>query len=91
MEPKTYGPLDRPAPEPIHDRKSTHGPWRLQFEAAQALKNVMREHASNQVNDAQMEALEMICLKMSRILTGDPNFADHWEDIAGYALRVVGK
>ena len=33
----------------------------------------------------QMAALYMIQHKISRILSGDPNFADHWHDIGGYA------
>jgi len=31
------------------------------------------------------EALEMIAHKIGRILNGDPNYADSWHDIAGYA------
>ncbi len=27
----------------------------------------------------------MICLKISRIVTGDPEHPDNWHDIAGYA------
>ena len=27
----------------------------------------------------------MIALKLSRILSGQSNFKDHWDDIAGYA------
>jgi hypothetical protein len=34
------------------------------------------------------EALEMIAMKIARILSGNPNFADHWEDIEGYARLV---
>ena len=33
----------------------------------------------------QQEALEMICHKLGRIANGDPNYADSWIDIAGYA------
>jgi len=36
-------------------------------------------------------ALEMISLKLARIICGDPNFADHWDDIAGYAELGKGK
>lgn len=37
----------------------------------------------------QKEALEMIAHKIGRILNGDPNYADSWVDIAGYA-KLVG-
>jgi hypothetical protein len=32
----------------------------------------------------QREALEMFAAKISRILTGDPDYPDNWDDIAGY-------
>jgi len=38
----------------------------------------------------QREALEMIVHKIGRILNGDPNYADSWTDIIGYA-RLVEK
>ena len=34
------------------------------------------------------EALEMIAHKIGRILNGDPEYADSWDDIAGYAQLV---
>jgi hypothetical protein len=37
----------------------------------------------------QREALEMIANKISRILNGNPDFVDSWEDIAGYAILVA--
>lgn len=37
----------------------------------------------------QREALEMIMHKIGRILNGDPDYADSWDDIAGYA-KLVG-
>ncbi len=37
----------------------------------------------------QAEALDMIFHKIGRILNGDPDYADSWDDIAGYA-KLVG-
>ena len=37
------------------------------------------------LSDAQAESLEMIAVKIARILSGDPDFADHWDDVIGYA------
>lgn len=37
----------------------------------------------------QRTGLRQIVHKIARILTGNPDFADHWEDIAGYAEAVV--
>lgn len=39
----------------------------------------------------QKEALEMIAHKIARILNGDPNYADSWVDIAGYATLVADR
>lgn len=34
------------------------------------------------------EALDMIASKLSRVICGDPDTADHWADIGGYAMLV---
>lgn len=37
------------------------------------------------------EALDLIALKMSRIVTGDPEYLDNWLDISGYATLVANR
>lgn len=37
----------------------------------------------------QSDALIMICVKISRIINGDPSYADNWRDISGYAALVA--
>ena len=37
------------------------------------------------------EALEMIAHKIGRVLNGDPDYADSWTDIAGYAKLVADR
>ena len=39
----------------------------------------------------QQEALEMIAHKLGRIANGDPDYADSWVDIAGYAKLVADR
>lgn len=39
----------------------------------------------------QQEALDMIFHKIGRILNGDPDYADSWIDIAGYAKLVADR
>lgn len=39
----------------------------------------------------QQEALDMICHKIGRIVNGDPDYADSWIDIAGYAKLVADR
>jgi hypothetical protein len=45
--------------------------------------------ADRKLEDDQAEALEMIANKIARILNGDPDYADSWTDIAGYATLVA--
>ena len=40
------------------------------------------------LNDVQRQALTVIADKIARILSGDPNYADNWHDIQGYAKLV---
>lgn len=72
----------------LADRQKTHGDFNTHSKISQALKGVVLAHATK-TNDAQDEALEMICHKIARILNGDPNVHDHWHDIAGYATLVA--
>lgn len=37
------------------------------------------------------EGLELIALKMSRIVTGDPEYLDNWDDIGGYAKIIADR
>lgn len=39
----------------------------------------------------QQEALDMIGHKIARIMNGDPDYADSWRDIAGYATLVADR
>jgi hypothetical protein len=55
--------------------------WIEQLTNAQADKTLW----APALNHAQCEALEQIATKLARLLTGDPNHADHARDIAGYA------
>jgi hypothetical protein len=71
-------------------RGQTHGDFTVHSEITQELKNVMTAQASyKQLSPVQKEALEMIQHKIGRILAGNPDYKDHWDDIAGYA-RLVG-
>lgn len=41
------------------------------------------------LSPAAYHALGNIATKLSRLLTGDPNYDDNWRDIAGYATLMV--
>ncbi len=65
-------------------RHGTHGDWMQQSALAQRLKALVYENCSG-LQPYQVEALDMISVKMSRILCGDAHAAEHWDDICGYA------
>jgi hypothetical protein len=76
--------------ETLVTRRSTHGDFTEFSEVSQSLSRVMRSspNFSSKMTDTQIEALEMVFHKAARILTGEPDFAEHWHDIAGYATRA---
>jgi hypothetical protein len=73
----------------LNERSETHGRYARQCEITQRLKRVMIESGLHSLPDTHVEALDMIALKIGRIFAGDSNFADHWDDIAGYAKLVA--
>lgn len=85
-----------PAPKPVDTitqmleaRGQVHGDFTDHAHIAQTLKAVMRETKNwPKLSVIQRESLEMNAHKIGRILAGDPNYPDHWDDIAGYAKLV---
>ncbi len=78
----------------LAERGARYGDFAEQAKTAQQLKTVLRlaerEAAElGAMQDYQREAIEMICLKLARIVNGDPHYADSWTDIAGYAKLVA--
>lgn len=71
----------------LTERGKTHGDWEEQSRLSQALKKTMRNHEDgwNALNPMQRDALDMIAVKISRIVVGDPNNIDSWLDVEGYA------
>lgn len=70
------------AEEIIAERASTHGSFDENARIWQALQTESLSTAF--LNDRQRLAYSMICLKLARLIQ-NPNIADHWDDIAGYA------
>jgi len=86
------------APEGIDatlaERGTKYGKFIDQAAVTYKLKNVLREHSSNHSKSYsydQAEALDMICVKLGRIVNGSPDYADSWVDIAGYAKLVADR
>ena len=73
-------------------REARYGSFSGHARISQELKLVMVERVKwSMMQDDQREALEMIAHKIARILNGDPNYADNWIDIAGYATLVANR
>lgn len=79
----------------LTERGSRYGTFRDHARASQALKALIRDYMGDEkwagINCDQQEALEMICHKLARIVNGDPDYADSWHDIAGYAQLVADR
>lgn len=78
--------------ETLKERDKAYGSFTSTAICAQALKAVVDvHHTSHLMASDQIEAMQMICTKMARIITGNPNHTDSWYDIAGYAQLIVDR
>lgn len=76
----------------LKERGSRYGSFDKHAEITMRLKRQMRATPKwGYMEDDQMEALDMVAHKIGRILNGDPNYADSWVDIAGYAKLVADR
>lgn len=70
----------------LKERGSSHGDFTDVAAMEQNLILTMEAGVKwNEMTAVQRCALRMIQHKISRILSGNPDYADHWDDIAGYA------
>lgn len=90
--------LEKYADELLNERGSTHGEYENTARIIQRLKRVLHDELAlreargqSPLTFMQQESLEMIFHKAGRIISGESGFADHWEDIAGYAKLCLPK
>ncbi|MGE0190192.1 MAG: hypothetical protein AB7Q04_13015 [Steroidobacteraceae bacterium] len=72
----------------LEQREQTHGCFSDTAVASQAIKEVFFRYSNGRLTPVMCEALDMIASKLSRVICGDPDTADHWADIGGYAMLV---
>lgn len=75
----------------LNERGKRYGKFVGHAMLSQALKIDIEAHMERVGTDLaldQKEALDMICHKIARIINGDPDYADSWIDIAGYAKLI---
>ena len=91
-----------PKPEPevtkvgkvLDERASQYGSFMQSADTVIRIKSAMHNAvARNEVHlyPDQLQALDMIATKISRIVNGNPNHTDSWTDIAGYATLVADR
>lgn len=79
----------------ISQRNHTHGDYSEQALITENIVLMMAHNGDAQhsrwlaMTPGQRHALTLIATKIGRILAGDPDFRDHWDDIAGYARLVA--
>lgn len=78
----------------LNERGSRYGKFKDHAEVTQTLKAIIKSKMGDKwdrLADDQKESLEMIAHKLGRIINGDPDYADSWVDIAGYAKLVADR
>jgi len=72
------------------ERSHTHGDFAANAHFSQRLKSLVRQGPSYaRLSEVQREALDAICGKLARAISGSTLEIDHWVDIAGYAELVA--
>ena len=79
--------------ETLNARERTNGDYENNAGASQALKRIIKIWSGGRpggchFTSMQQESLDLICTKIGRLCSGDPNCKDTWDDIAGYANLV---
>lgn len=74
----------------LQERGTTHGSFLDNAVIAQETKHIWHNSPNwEKMNAIQREALDLIAIKISRVLSGDANHLDHWSDVAGYATLAT--
>ena len=76
----------------LNERRNQHGRLTDHARVCQAMKRAMRDSLGWELlADDMKEAADMIVHKLARTLSGNPNYIEHYRDIAGYAQLVVDR
>jgi len=75
----------------LDEREKTHGNYADVARVSQHLKSYLQQQDMLHMTAEQRESIEMICVKIARIVCGNANEPDHWIDISGYAELIHKK
>ena len=74
----------------LREREKTHGDFAQVAATAQAIKGVFYSTPNwPKLTSVQAEGMEMIAVKLARILCGNPAEPDSYVDIMGYAQLIA--
>lgn len=74
----------------LAERGATYGEYAEGTKIAMDLFAIMQAAPSYPAMSAgQQYAVMMICVKLARLLNGDPNHIDSWTDASAYCLLVI--
>lgn len=78
--------------EMLSERGKRYGDFLTHASITMQLKDVIEATANwPKLSVDKKEALHMIMHKIGRILNGDPDYKDSWDDIAGYATLAANR
>ena len=78
--------------EILAERGNRYGDFKDHAKICQDLKKVMNTTEGwEYLTPSQAQALEVIADKIARMLNGDPNYDDIWQDIIGYSQLVLNE
>lgn len=81
--------MTKPVDETLAERGQHYGDFAVTFGVIQKIKDALKSAPGwADMPLERREALEMIAVKMGRLVSGDSGHADSWHDIAGYARLV---
>ena len=76
--------------EILKERGDRYGDFKTHAKICQDLKKVMVNTPSwDLCTSDKKQALEVIADKIGRMLNGDPDYDDNWQDIIGYSQLVL--
>jgi len=75
----------------LDERGSRYGQFIDNATIAQAMKMAAIGNVWGDMDADAREAIDMICTKISRIVTADWRYVDNWRDIEGFAKLVADR
>ena len=88
---ETFIPESTPLSEILKERGNRYGDFGDNARCAQALKDALTIYGTSKLTEDKREALDLMCSKIARIVTGDPSWVDNWDDLSGYSTLIADR